>query len=139
MNETPSPDERSTLNLNPEIVCSFVEKAREFHAQEDVVIPEVAGSPTDDWALQALASHGDDPTYLELKYTIDALEPDQQITMVALMWLGRGDYSPDEWEEAWREAGANWNARTAEYLIATPLVADYLEEGLAQLGYACEE
>lgn len=139
MNETLSSDEGATLNLNPEIVCGFVEKAREFHAQEGVVIPEVTGSPTDDWALQVLANHSDDPTYLELKYTIDSLEPDQQITMVALMWLGREDYSLDEWEEALSEAGASWNTRTAEYLIATPLVADYLEEGLAQFGHSCEE
>jgi len=34
---------------------------------------------------------GPDPTYAELKTTIDDLEPDQQIRLVALMWLGRGD------------------------------------------------
>jgi len=28
-------------------------------------------------------------------------------------------------------------ARGAEYLITTPLVADYLEEGLNQHGYTC--
>ena len=36
---------------------------------------------------------------------------------------------------ALKEAGDNWNSNTADYLIGTPLIADYLEEGLNQLGY----
>jgi hypothetical protein len=57
---------------------------------------------------------------------------------VALMWLGRGDYDLEEWEDALEQARESWSAHTAEYLIATPLVADYLEEGLSMHGYSCE-
>ncbi len=127
------------LEVNPEIVCFIIAKAHEFHAKEQVVIPEEPVNPSDDWALQVLADHEDDPTYLELKTTIDDLEPDQQEALVALMWLGRGDYEVDEWEAAQQAAHENHNERTAEYLIATPLVADYLAEGLSLLGYSCEE
>ncbi|MFQ5487162.1 MAG: DUF3775 domain-containing protein [Gammaproteobacteria bacterium] len=127
------------LELNPEIVCFIIDKAHEFHAKEQVVIPEEPINPSDDWALQVLADHEDDPTYLELKTTIDDLEPDQQEALVALMWLGRGDYEVDEWEAALRTAHESHNERTAEYLIATPLLADYLAEGLSLLGYSCEE
>lgn len=126
------------LDLNPEDVCSIIERAREFHAQEAVVIPEQSGSYTDDWAMQVLADHVDDPTYRELRYTINSLEQEQQANLVALMWVGRGDYSGEEWEEALAQARDSWTGRTAEYLISTPLVPDYLEEGLAQLGYFCE-
>ena len=31
------------------------------------------------------------------------------------------------------------NKRTALYLAGTPLLGDYLEEGLAELGLSCEE
>ncbi len=31
------------------------------------------------------------------------------------------------------------NQRTAECLLGTPLVGDFLEEGLSMLGYSCEE
>ncbi len=48
------------------------------------------------------------------------------------MWLGRGDYSLEEWQSALERAGESWNERSAEYLIRTPLLADYLSEGLAQ-------
>ncbi len=127
------------LEVNPEIVCFIIAKAHEFHAKEQVVIPDLPENPADDWALQVLADHEDDPTYLELKTTIEDLEPDQQEALVALMWLGRGDYEVDEWAAALEAAHEQHNERTAEYLIATPLVADYLEEGLSLLGYSCEE
>ncbi|MEJ2343902.1 MAG: DUF3775 domain-containing protein [Gammaproteobacteria bacterium] len=127
------------LELNPELVCQIIGKAREFHAKEEVVITEEPSSPTDDWAIQVLADHADDLTFSEVKDTIDDLEPDQQITLVSLMWIGRGDFEPDEWEQAQEQARDEWTDRTAEYLLATPLVSDYLEEGLYRLGYSCEE
>ena len=71
-----------------------------------------------------------------MKSTIEDLEPDQQVQLVALMWLGRGTFSTEEWEDALQEAGDSWNENTANYLIGTPLLANYLEEGLVQLGYS---
>ena len=127
------------LEINPETVCFLINKAKEFHAKEEVVIPEEPSSPTEDWARQVLADHADDLTYREFKAAVDDLEPDQQAALVALMWLGRGDYSEEQWDTAFSEAADGWTPRTAEYLIAKPLVADYLEEGLALLGYGCEE
>jgi hypothetical protein len=127
------------LDLNPETVCYFISRAREFQAQEAVVIPEEPFSPSDDWALQTLAGHKDDFTYLEAEAVVEDLEPDQLVSLVALVWLGRGDFGMDEWETALEEAQESLGERTAEFLLATPLVADYLEEGLAQFGHSCEE
>ena len=123
------------MDLNPDTVFYLVDKAREFHVKEAVTIPEVPLSPTDDWARQVLADHADDPVFQELKTMIDDLEPDQQVSLVALMWVGRGDYAAAEWNSAIEQAKDSWNQRTADYLIGTPLVADYLCEGLDQLGY----
>ena len=127
------------LDINPATVCFLVDKAHEFHAKEGVVIPDTPGSPTEDWALQVLADHSDDATFQEFKTTVADLDRDQQVQLVALLWLGRGDYDVDEWSEAVAEAGRVWNPRTAEYLIAHPLLADYFEEGLDLLGYSCED
>lgn len=127
------------LDLNPETVCRIIDKAHEFHAKEQVVIPEEPANPSGDWARQVLADHADDPTYRELKSMIEDLEPDQQVSLVALMWLGRGDFDESEWNDALAQARESWTEHTADYLIATPLVADYLDEGLAALGYSCEE
>lgn len=123
------------MDLNPDTVRFIIDKAREFHVKEEVTIPEEPLSPSDDWARQILADHADDPSYQEVKSTIDDLEPDQQVTLVALMWLGRGDYAADEWDNAVENAQDSWNERTAEYLLGTPLVADFLSEGLDVLGY----
>ncbi|WP_275096564.1 DUF3775 domain-containing protein [Sedimenticola hydrogenitrophicus] len=125
------------LDINQDTVCFLSEKARLFHCKEEVVIPEVPDSPSDDWALQVLADHSGDTTFQEFKATIEDLEPDQQQAVVALMWVGRGDFSVEEWPAALEEAADSWNEYTAEYLIAHPLLADYLEEGLAAFGYSC--
>jgi len=127
------------IELNPENVCFIIDKAREFHAKESVVIPERPLDSSDDWALQTLADHQDDPSYLEAKAAIEDLEPDQQMTMVALMWLGRGDFIMEEWSEALADAKDRWTQYTADYLLGTPLVADYLEEALSLHGYSCTE
>ena len=121
------------LDLNLDIVRTIIDKARQFQAKEEVTFPEDAPlSPTEDWAMQVLADHADDPVLQELGSTVDALERDQQARLVALMWLGRGDYSLDEWGEAVAQAQDEWNGRTAEYLAGTPLVSDYLEAGIEQ-------
>ena len=122
------------LELNPDTVRFIVDKAREFHVKEAVTIPETPLSPSDDWAQQILADHIDDPVFQELETIINDLEPDQQVSLVALMWLGRGDFGIDEWSDALRQAWESRNERTAQYLIGTPLLADYLLEGLDQFG-----
>lgn len=125
------------LEINPDTVCFLIDKAHEFHAKEQVVLPDVPDSPSEDWGQQALADHQGDLTLQEFKTTFDNLEPDQQQVVVALMWLGRGEFETDEWESALEEARLEWNENTADYLLAHPLLADYLGEGMDLLGYRC--
>lgn len=127
------------LSLSPETVCFIITKAHEFHAKEEVVIPDVPDSPADDWGRQVLADHSDDLSYQEMLFAINDLEPDQACEILALMWLGRGDYDVEEWEDALRDAQDIWDGQTVSNMIATPLLADYLSEGLDLLGYSCEE
>ena len=126
------------LDVNPDTVCFLISKAREFHAKEEVVIPDMPDSPAEDWGRQVLADHAGDWTLEEFKATFNDLDPDQQQTVVALFWLGRGDFSVEEWEDAVKEAGEEWTTETAEYLIAHPLLADFLLEGLELLDYSCD-
>ena len=59
--------------------------------------------------------------------------------LVTLTWLGRGDGSVEDWDQLRAEAlGARSNL-TASYLLGIPLLADFLEEGLSQLGLSCDE
>ncbi len=127
------------FDMNPETICFLIGKAHEFHAKEEVVIPDVPYSPADDWARQILADHLDDPTYREVQYAIEDLEPDQRAIVLALAWLGRGDYSLEEWDAAVKAANDELSPGLVNRLMSIPLIADYWEDGLRQHGYSCEE
>ncbi len=75
----------------------------------------------------------------ELTSFINCLSEDEQIDLVALTWLGRDDYSATDWPTVRAEAAHAHNQRTAGYLLGTPLLADFLEEGLSLLGRSCKE
>jgi hypothetical protein len=55
------------------------------------------------------------------------------------MWVGRGDYGKGEWKEAQDQARSIPAPDRARYLIGTPLLSDYLEQGLAELAFAEEQ
>lgn len=77
--------------------------------------------------------HAMDSAYNDLKAAIENLNEEERYALVALMWTGRGTYNPDEFENAMNDARAADNDHTAEYLIDTPLLPDYLEEGVIQM------
>ncbi len=61
-------------------------------------------------------------------------------SLVALVWVGRGSYTPQELSDAIATAkGGQVMNRTEDYLLEMPLLADYLEEGLDKLGLPIEE
>jgi hypothetical protein len=70
----------------------------------------------------------------ELKEFIASLTEDEQYDLVALMWVGRESFAPEEYPEALRTARAEAIMPTEDYLVNTPLLADYLENGLEALG-----
>ncbi|AGA32256.1 hypothetical protein TVNIR_0554 [Thioalkalivibrio nitratireducens DSM 14787] len=128
------------LSINLDTVLWVVRATREFHAKEEVVFPDDSPDGNDgDWAMQILADHGSDLTLQELRIGLRGLEPGQQAELLALKWLGRGDYGSSEWEEAKREALENWSPEVMDRLIATPLISEYLLEALDILGIEHEE
>jgi hypothetical protein len=126
-----------TLAISPEKVCFLAAKARAFDVRDVVTGPYPATNPVDDGMLAVLEEHADDATQQELTAFINALTEDEQADLVALTWLGRGEATIDEWDELRVEAARACNKRTAQYLLGTPLLADYLDEGLTQFGHAC--
>lgn len=134
------------LDTDLETICWLIVKVREFEVED--AMPAEAGdddatlTPDAEDALEEAdeSRAQEDPIYAEAKRVIDELNEEAQVELVALTWLGRGDYTgSDEWQEALDEA-ANRHAEinTAEYLLGNPLLADYLEEGLSQLGLSCD-
>ncbi|RFF26853.1 MULTISPECIES: DUF3775 domain-containing protein [unclassified Wenzhouxiangella] len=127
-----------TLRVNPDDVCQLIQLARDFHAQDSVVVEDEPDSLTDDLVFNALEQHGEDPIVGEFRNIIADLDRGQQVQLVTLLWVGRGDYDLVEWSDAAAEADAQWTEYTADYLLAHPLLADHLNEGLEMLGHHCE-
>jgi hypothetical protein len=134
-----SPDQAPTLTISPEKVFFVIVKAREFDAKDAVTEPDPGSNPSDDKGAAILEDHADDPVVEEITSLINSLSEDEQIDLVSLAWLGRDDYSAEDWLEVREEAARAHNKRTAAYLLGMPLLGDFLEEGLSLLGYSCEE
>ncbi|MCA1404077.1 DUF3775 domain-containing protein [Ensifer sp. IC3342] len=127
------------LSISPEKVCYFIVKAREFDVKDAVTDPDPASNASDDNMASVLEDQPDDPVEAELASAIWALNEDEQIDLVALTWLGRGDGKLEDWDDIRAQAAESHNNRTAAYLLGIPLLADYLEEALAQFGESCQD
>lgn len=86
-----------------------------------------------------LQNFATDSTRGELAEFIGALNEDEQASLVALAWLGRGSFAPEELDEAIETAKSEKVNKTEDYLLGIPLLADYLEEGLDKLGFSVED
>lgn len=125
--------------ISTETVCFVVVKARELDVK---VAPEElddGSNPTDDGMQRILEDYADDPTYAELRSFLAAQNDDDLKQLVALTWIGRGDYGAEDWDEVLSEVRDVRERHTVDYLLGTPLLADYLEEALSQFGLSCEE
>jgi hypothetical protein len=138
------------LAISLERLAFIIAKAREFDAEVPVEPDAATGSdPPDDDERQVLLETPDNPSEQELRDAIDGLGPPERQEMLALMWLGRGDYDAESWSEALQQAGETMNTNVtdylvgtpllADYLVGTPLLADYLEEGAAALELSLED
>ena len=120
-------------------VAAIIAKARQFDVKDVVTDPDSGSNASDDAMLSVLEDHRDDPVRRELVAMIGGLNEDEQIDLVALAWLGRGDGELDDWNDIRAEASHAHNRRTARYLLGMPLLGDYLEEGLSKFGHSIEE
>ena len=122
------------LAISAEKVSFLIEKTREFDVKEGASDPDSGSNGTDDNMIDVLEDDGGDPVVREITGFINAMTEDEQIDLVALMRLGRGDGTIEEWDELRREAADEYSGNTASYLLGEPLISDYLAEGLDAFG-----
>ena len=127
------------LDIAPEKVAHVIIKAREYDAKVGAWddSPEDGDAEEDPSAI--LEDYANDPTRAELAGFIERLNYDEQANLVALMWVGRGTYEKEEFDEAVDTARSERINAPANYLLGIPLLADYLEEGLEKLGYSGDD
>lgn len=129
--------EAPTLAIATDKICFIVVKARQYDVKDAVTEPDAASNGSDDGMISVLEDHDDDPVRSELVSFIAGLNEEEQVELVALTWLGRGDGDVEGFDELRAEAKRARNGRTAAYLLGIPLLADYLEEALSQCGESC--
>ena len=122
------------LTIPVDKVAFLIEKAREFDVKDGVSDPDSGSNSADDRMIDVLEDSGSDPVVREIAGFINAMSEDEQIDLVALMRLGRGDGDIDEWDELRRQAAEGANGRTAHYLLGGPLLSDFLAQGLDAFG-----
>ncbi len=127
------------LELSSEKVAFIIIKARQFDVKVEPGDPDWASNAADDGMSEVLEETGSDATQQELESFIGALNEEEQINLVALTWLGRGDDTKEGWDDLIGQARDAHNEHTAGYLHGIPLLSDYLEEGLSELGYSIED
>ncbi|HEX2257898.1 MAG TPA: DUF3775 domain-containing protein [Afifellaceae bacterium] len=131
------------LNIASETVRLIVEKARMIEAEmeknlehEPDLEPVPVGANEHHTHATLVEEEAEDPTEAELRELIGDLNVDEAVELVALAWIGRGDFAPAEWPEALRDARGRAETRRnriANYLLGMPLLADHLEAGLDAL------
>lgn len=75
----------------------------------------------------------------EMRGFIDRMDEEEQAALVTVMWIGRGAFDVEEWDEAFETAMNEATTPTADYLIGTPHLADHLEAGLEALGVSAAD
>ncbi len=128
-------DDVPELGISTDTVCWVIARARAFDAKE---AGDGDADPDEDDPEAHLLEEEGDTIAEELRDAIGEMNEDQQAALIALAWIGRGEFDVSEWDEAVRTAKER-NLRNADdYLVGMPLLGDYLEEGLSAFGLSCD-
>src|SRR5260370_36705762 len=122
------------LAISAEKVGYLIEKTREFDVKEGTSDSDSGSNGADDNMIDVFEENGDDPVVREITGFINAMTEDEQIDLVALMRLGRGDGRLGERDGLRRGARDRDKRHTAGYQPGEPHVTDSLPAGLAASG-----
>lgn len=132
MSQSEEEGEEFDLGISLEIVATVVDLANAVQDAEEGLLSGEDDEEEDE----------EDEEISEEMLTdfIDELNEEQQVALIALAWVGRGDYEPEDWEEALKLA-AERNARgdASTYLAGMEGLGDLLSEGVGAFGLAIEE
>lgn len=138
MANQPDDDDEVDLGISLATVATIVDHARALQGKEDAGADPLDEDADSEAAL--LQDDSDDMTEDSLIGFVDALNDDEQAALIALAWVGRGDYGADEWDEALRLAAERNTGRDAgTYLVNMEMIGDLLAEGVATFGLSIED
>jgi hypothetical protein len=133
------PEPPEDFPLDRDTLAFIILKAQAFDALVPSDDPTDASDAADDRFVEALEDERDNPVGRELRAKIAGLNDDAKAALVALTWIGRGDYEANEWSDAFTVARERSEAPTTRYLMGIPLLGDLLAEGASALGVNASE
>lgn len=127
-----------------ETLCRLIIRARELEAQVPALDPDEDADNVDDFddeggeALSVLEDEINSGVEEEVRSTLEDLADDQLAETLALAWVGRGTYDSSEWDDAFAEASDVGPESAIDEMLDMPLLASYIEAGLAAFDYSCD-
>ena len=131
----------SELRISTERVCFIIAKSRAFHAKITPVMADDASNMTDDegFSPAVMEDRGTDGTEQELREALHDLNPAELADILGLMWLGREGGDEEDWPDIMAQVEDQRPEHPVDYLVQSPLLGDFLDEGLEKFGFRCED
>jgi len=127
------------LTVSLETVCRLIVRARELEAQVPSIENDEEEDPTDsDDPLAVLEDEANEAVEDEVRTLLEDLADDEAQEVLALAFVGRGTYDASEWDEALEAAGEESAESIVEQLLDMPMLAGYLDAGLAAFDLSCD-
>ncbi|HTW50469.1 MAG TPA: DUF3775 domain-containing protein [Stellaceae bacterium] len=126
------------LRISVDKVCDFIEAAREVAG----LVPPTTGDRTttgDDSKLMTIEDNpAVDARRSEIAEFIMGLNAAEQTDLLALIYVGRGDFDIAEWHDAVHEAAMRIADGAADFMIGDTALPGYLGAGLDAFGRSCD-
>ena len=127
------------LTVSLETVCRLIIRARELEAQVPAIETEADEDPTDsDDPFAVIEDEANEAIEEEVSSLLDDLNEDELYEVLALALVGRGTFDASEWDEALETAGEDNAQGAIDQLMDIPMLAGYLDAGLAAFDLSCE-
>jgi hypothetical protein len=126
------------LEISTAKVAQLIVRAREHDAKIGIWEHSLSSGFREEHGNTILQNFAGDSNRSELAEFIGGLNDNEQASLVALAWLGRGAFAPEKLDDAIETAKSERVSKTENYLMSIPLLADYLEDGLHKLGFTVQ-
>ncbi len=88
------------LELSTDKVAQVIVRARELEARTGAWELPDRSHPGEETAEMVMEALRNDPSRMALASFISEMNRDELAELVALMWIGRGSFEPEDWDEA---------------------------------------
>lgn len=129
------------LTVPLESICHLIGRLQAFEAQVPGLDTDDDNDDTTDGGDPYAMLEADDDTAIEaeIEALLSALGDDEQAELLALAFVGCGLFDAGEWDEALAAANDTDNASRIDQLLDMPMLAGYLDAGMAAFDLSCDD